>query len=54
MNILLEKKLIKLNESYTADGVCFEISIRSDEKNQIMEQFNNATGARIHWLGEQQ
>lgn len=51
--IILQKKLTKLNESYTADGVCFEILVRSDEKTQIVEQFNNATGARIHWLGEQ-
>lgn len=51
--IIHQRKLMKISESYTPEGVCFEVSVRSDEKRQIIEQFNNATGARIRWFGEQ-
>lgn len=52
--VINQKKLTKLSESYTADGVFFELSVRLDEKSRIIELFNNATGARVHWLGDKE
>lgn len=50
--ILEPPKCIKIDETYTADGVQFEVSVEADEVLNYRERLTSLTRARIRWLDE--
>lgn len=50
--LINQKKLCKLSETYTSDGVIFELSVQVAVESEIRLRLNDATRARITWIDE--
>ena len=50
--LINQKKLCKLSETYTSDGVIFELSVQASVESEIRSRLNDATRARITWIDE--